>query len=673
MRGILPKIFVDEYRSRPVAFGWNGLGEVVFKRTYSRSDNPNIKGMEGWADVCERVINGMYAFQQEHCAANGIGWNREKALRSAQEAFDMMFNMKWTPPGRGLWMAGTEFIHGRGVVEAMQNCAFISTAYIKNERGSIFSWLMEMSMLGVGVGFDTRGAGKVTINKPSVGHSSEIVGPCAMQYIVPDTRQGWAKSVEMLIDSYLDGSETVLFDYSLVRPKGSSIHGFGGVASGPGPLIEMHNSIRRLLDSRVSNSISSRDIVDLCNMIGKCVVSGNVRRSAEIAFGDKDDSTFIDLKNYKKFPERADYGWISNNSIFAEVGMDYNDVAQRTYDNGEPGYFWIENAQNYGRMNGIFDTSDDGVMGGNPCMEQMLHHREMCTLVEIYMPRCRNKQEFERAIKYAYLYGKSVTLASNQIGDPQTREVMLRNRRIGLSVTGITQFIGAHGMLEARDWLDHGYHISGYYDQLYSQWLGVNRSVRRTSVKPSGTVSLVVGVTPGVHYNVASRFHIRRVIIASDSPLVESLRLAGYPVEQSVYDTNGMSVSFPVDAGPGVKSEDEVSMNAQLKLIAMVQRHWADNAVSATVKFDKEKVGPRDIAVALEVYENELKGISFLPSSDNGYAQAPYESISEEQYKSMMGNLETARLDGIGIDDKQLDMYCDGDACQVEWEANNAR
>ena len=208
----LQKDFVDDYRQRPVKFGWNGLGEVVFYRTYSRKDNPNVNGQEGWADVCERAINGMYTFQREWCTNRGVKWNVEKAERSAREAFDMMFDMKWTPPGRGLSMSNTPFVMERGCVEALQNCSFISSAYIDKERGSFFSWLMEMSMLGVGVGFDTRGAGKLFVYPHTQGDS--------VIHEIPDTRQGWAKSVRILIDSYLTSScVNPVFDYSVIRPK----------------------------------------------------------------------------------------------------------------------------------------------------------------------------------------------------------------------------------------------------------------------------------------------------------------------------------------------------------------------------------------------------------------------------------------------------------------------
>lgn len=656
----LPKRLVDEYRARPVPFGWGGVGEVAFYRTYSRKDNPKAPGpQEGWADVCERTINGMYQLQETWCRATGVQWNQEKARQSACEAFDLMFRFRWSPPGRGLSNMGTPFIMQRGVVEALQNCGFISTEYIEEERGDFFHWLMEMSMLGVGVGFDTRGADRLPIFAP---HPTQI-----RTVVIPDTREGWALSVELLIDSYLyPDRPTIDFNYDLIRAKGALIHGLGGTASGPDPLIALHEEIRTILDNRTGARLDSRTIVDLCKLIGVCVVSGNVRRSSEIALGAPTDETFINLKNYTLYPERAKYGWVSNNSILAEVGMDYRASAERTWTNGEPGYFWLDNARRYGRMNGTLDVSDSHVLGCNPCTEQPLHHRELCTLVEIYLPHCVNKREFARAIKYAYLYGKAVTLASEQITDLQSRAVMLQNRRIGLSITGVTQFMGIHGPAVLADWLDHGYDLSGYYDQLYSQWLGIGRSIRRTSVKPGGTVPLVAGVTPGAHFNIASRYHLRRITLDNDSSLLAPLQAAGYTLEASAYTTNSTVVAFPVDAGPGVKSEDEVTPAEQLAVVELLQRHWSDNAVSATIKFDRDETSADDLAQLLTHCQHRLKGISFLPKSQHGYVQAPYESISAADYARLTSQLRPLALGVVGDQDKYTELYCEGEACQVK-------
>ncbi len=648
---ILDAAFTSNYTDRRAPFGWNGLGEFVFRRTYSR---PTERGPESWAQVCERVITGMYAIQRDYAPT----WSEDKAQRSAREAYDLLFNLRWSPPGRGLWMMGTDFVHERQQPEALQNCAFISSDFIAEERGDFFRWVMEMLMLGVGVGFDTRGAGKLELRQPAES---------SVTYIVPDSRQGWAESLEALVDSYIEGGPTVRFDYNWIRPYGEAIKGFGGVASGPAPLRMLHEQVRAVLGARLMTDakLSARDIVDLCNMIGQCVIAGNVRRSAEIAIGDA-SSEFLDLKDYSKNPERAAYGWTSNNSILAERGMDYTDAAERTWANGEPGYLWMENAQQFGRMNGRSMGGDEDVLGFNPCAEQQLGHREMCTLVEIYLPRIASKAEFARTIKFAYLYGKSVTLFSEQISDELSRRVMTTKRRIGLSLTGQAQFLTAHGYGTLIDWMDFGYQLSGYYDSLYSiEWLGVPESVRRTSVKPSGTVSLLAGVTPGVHFPI-SRFYTRRVTVAADSSLVGAAEAAGHVVEQDVVNPGSVKIEFPVDVGEGIRGESDVSLEDQVELAVVAQRHWADNAVSFTGKFDKTSTTPGDIARVLERAEGTLKAISLLPLVTDEYQQMPYEEITAEQYA-----LATERLNGgmsfgeLPASDYALDKYCEGEACEM--------
>ena len=288
--------FLDGYVNRPTSFGFNGLGEFVFRRTYSREG-------EEWWEVCRRVIDGMFSIQKVHCETTGIPWDEDKAQRAAREAYSLLFDMKWTPPGRGLWMMGTPFIHERLVPEALQNCAFRSTESLGSSKGEPFRWLMENSMLGVGVGFDTLGAGKFYVMPAP---------PVSRKVVIEDSREGWADSIKALIDSRAYGEADIEFDYSQIRPAGVPIKGFGGVASGPAPLVELHNSIQKILDSKTGAYLDSRDIVDICNLIGRCVVAGNVRRSAEIAIGSANDLQFLDLKDYSRFPERAAFGWVSN-------------------------------------------------------------------------------------------------------------------------------------------------------------------------------------------------------------------------------------------------------------------------------------------------------------------------------------------------------------------------
>lgn len=245
-----------------------------------------------------------------------------------------------------------------------------------------FKFLMDCSMLGVGTGFDTKGKGKFRVYKPN----SEVPA----HFLVEDSREGWVNSTGAVLQSYLKpGHAEVLLDYSKVRGPGLPLKVFGGYSSGPEPLKELHQMIKTMFDLFFSTKerescLGSREIVDLMNFIGKCVVSGNIRRTAEIAFGDFNDSEFINLKNYEQNPERMEFGWVSNNSIFAETGMDYSEVASRIVKNGEPGLAWLENMKNYSRMSDPADYKDSRAAGGNPCLEQTLESFEMCCLVETF-------------------------------------------------------------------------------------------------------------------------------------------------------------------------------------------------------------------------------------------------------------------------------------------------
>jgi len=351
--------FVDRYRDRPEPFGFGSLGAVTFYRTYARVKPDG--NLESWADACERIINGMYTIQKDYASEHGVPWSDDKAKESAHEAYDRLFNLKWSPPGRGLYHMGAPSVHERNMVEATNNCAFTSTQSIRDHKGHIFEWVMEMLMLGVGVGFDIRGAGLVEIVKP---RDTDL-----NIFVIPDSREGWADSIGRLVSSYIpngDVQHAVTFDYSLIRPKGSLIRGFGGVASGYEPLEWLHDKVRTILDDAHGDRISGRIITDIMNMIGVVVVAGNVRRSSEIALGSPFDTEFANLKNYTQNPERKEWGWSSNNSVFANVGMDYKPFVERIMDNGEPGFVWLENANKYARMNGIEDHRDLAT-GVNPC------------------------------------------------------------------------------------------------------------------------------------------------------------------------------------------------------------------------------------------------------------------------------------------------------------------
>ena len=529
---------------------------------------------------------------------------------------------------------GTDVVHKKNLSAALNNCAFVSTEDFASDPSKPFSFLMDASMLGVGVGFDTKGRGKVSV----LGPNDET----PIKYVIDDTREGWVESLSMELKSYFGvkgvKQPRVEFDYSAIRPEGLPLKTFGGVSSGPGPLKDLHKSIAEVLDKRIGKTLDSRSIVDLFNLIGKCVVSGNVRRSAEIAFGEADDDEFLDLKNYEKNPDRMAYGWSSNNSVFAQIGMDYTNIANRLRDNGEPGLAWLENMQKFGRMADGPNWKDRRVKGGNPCLEQSLESYELCCLVETFPDRHKSLEEFKRTLKFAYLYAKTVTLRMTHW--PETNRVMLRNRRIGCSVSGVADFLGKHSLDELRIWLDEGYQTVQKWDEVYSNWFCIPRSIKTTSVKPSGTVSLLAGSTPGMHFP-ESRIYIRRMRMSKNDPLAKPLLAAGYSVVPAIGQEDTTVVAeIPIKLPEGVRVQSEVSMFEQLSLAAFMQRYWADNQVSCTVTFDPVTEGPH-IAQMLQYFQYQLKGVSLFPKQDYGrFPQLPYEAISEEVYEQMTKDIK---------------------------------
>jgi len=648
----LDKEFVESFRHVPPPFGFNGLGELVYLRTYSRVKPDGDK--EQWFETVERVVNGTYTMQKQWVEGNDLGWKPAKAQRSAQEMYRRIFELKFSPPGRGLWAMGSPLTESKKLYATLNNCAFVSTLDMAKDPAKPFTFLMDASMLGIGVGFDTRGAGLVSVKGPAPGVA-------AATYEIPDSREGWVDSTRALLDVFFQGLQDVVSDYSRIRPANQPIKNFGGVSSGPGALRDLHTAIRGTLEAEVGKAISITAIVDIMNHIGVCVVSGNVRRTAEIAFGEPDSVEYIDLKNYEKNPQRSAFGWTSNNSVFARLGMDYEDVCRRVQYNGEPGFAWLDNMRCFGRMDGTEDHRDHRVMGGNPCLEQSLEAYEMCCLVETFPHRHESKEDFLRTLKFAYLYAKTVTLGRTHW--PETNRVMLRNRRIGCSMSGIAQFISDRGLEELRHWCRDGYDTIQKYDQIYAEWFAIPRSIKTTSIKPSGTVSLLAGATPGMHYPLA-RFYTRRVRLPKNSDLLPPLRLAGYTIEPTVgSEDTTVCVEFPIDVGRGIRKATEVSMWEQLSLAAFLQRHWSDNQVSCTITFDPKTEGPQ-IHHALDYFQYQLKGISFLPNYTTVYPQLPYEEITEEKYIADRAKLAPIdyRVSTI-VSEAVPERFCDGDTC----------
>jgi adenosylcobalamin-dependent ribonucleoside-triphosphate reductase len=303
-------------------------------------------------------------------------------------------------------------------------------------------------------------------------------------------------------------------------------------------------------------------------------------------------------------------------------------------------------------------------LGTNPCSEQTLESFELCNLVESYPSNHETLEEWITTLKFAYLYAKSVTLLLTH--DERTNAVMGRNRRIGLSTSGIIDAFNKFGRRETLDAMNEGYDYVQKLDKKYSDWLCIPRSIKMTTVKPSGTVSLLAGVSPGIHYP-HSEYYIRRIRMMENSPLIPILKKANFPIEADKYSPNTSVISFPMHEKYYNKGKNDVSMWEQVKNAVDLQYYWSDNQVSITVTVKEEE--KKDIKTVLEAFEDSLKSISFLPLTEHGYEQPPYEEIDEKTYNKINSKIKPLnydKLNGNGAVHDHDEKYCSNDSCEIK-------
>jgi ribonucleotide reductase alpha subunit/intein/homing endonuclease len=343
---ILPEDFLRKYVGKNPKWGFNSLGYLVYKRTYARL-LPDGEITEEWWQTIARCING----------AQEIG--AKYTSEEAQELFDLMFNLKCTLAGRMLWQLGTSTIKRFGA-NSLINCFFTRISEYED-----FCFLFENLMLGGGVGFSVK---KEDIHElPRVKKNVTITHQKTndADFIVPDSREGWVKLLRKTFKAFLETGESFTYSTILVRGYGEKIKGFGGVASGPGSLIEGIETISKILKSREGKKLRYLVVLDICNIIGKIVVSGNVRRTATIALGDADDFLFLRAKRWD-LGNIPNWRAMSNNTIYAD-SYDYilPSVWEGYNGNGEPyGFFNLPLTQKFGRLG---ELQKDNCEGLNPC------------------------------------------------------------------------------------------------------------------------------------------------------------------------------------------------------------------------------------------------------------------------------------------------------------------
>ncbi len=635
---------------------WGPVGYITYKRTYARrldkkpSPVASAQGAsaapptEEWPDTVDRVLRSL---DQQL----GLKLEPDEANFFRQS----MLNLKGSVAGRFLWQLGTPTVERLGLL-SLQNCAMT----VVNEPIRPFTWTMDALMLGCGVGYNLQKehvdllpkVRPVTITRLDTNDAD---------FIVPDSREGWVELLRKTLEAHFITGKSFSFSTICIRSKGAMIKGFGGVASGPEELCQGILQINGILNLKAGSKISTVDALDLMNIIGSIVVAGNVRRSAQIALGDMDDLAFLRAK-------RWDLGTIPNWRSMSNNSVVCNDIRllpesfwESYHGNGEPyGLINLNLSRKVGRV-GETQYPDPNVMGYNPCGEQSLASYETCCLAEIFLPNLNSFDEFQRLARILYRINKhSLALKCHA---PETEAIVHKHMRMGIGITGYMQ-----ATQEQKDWLPRIYADLRQFDTIYSRKMGWPTSIKLTTVKPSGTLSLLAGVTPGCH-PAFSQYFIRRIRVSSGSFLVDQCRKHGYHVEPQLnfdgtQDPSTVVIEFPCRFPDQTLVAKDVTAIDQLEHVKWLQTNWSDNAVSCTIYYEPEEL--EGIKQWLyKNYNDSIKTCSFLLKQNHGFLQAPYEEITREVYEELKQQVRPISQTHVDEDAFEL-ADCDHRGCPTK-------
>lgn len=689
----LRKSFIEKYEDTSPE--WGPIGEIIYLRTYSRwLEEQNRR--EYWHETVRRAVD----------YSSTLGPTEPEEL---EKLFDLVWNLKAFPAGRTLWIGDTEISYDHP--EANMNCSFED---FDDEKA--FHDMVLLLMSGSGVGYRITQDVISKLNKnlplpenpPSVifkdgefaGYDSkmytedtvvETVSSDFVRIVVGDSREGWADAVMKFINIlswYGDDISTIEIDTRSVRPVGERLKRFGGYASGPQPLIDFFRySMLVLFDKNRPKGWVDTKALDLGNLIARMVVSGGTRRSALIALGDSKE--FADAKvgtwgfddDVEKWVEQGAIpdGMIppwrsqSNNSmlLFDKPGRDdIESMLHNVLDYGEPGIL----------NGGAASARRPNFRGGNPCLEILLDNHGFCNLSTVNLSsfvRDDGKFLFRDAAEAIRLITRHTMRITNIDLGERLKEwdvIQKRDRLIGISMTGIMDAVNKSGKT-FEDWVR-----SGVFDGLkrvvdqeakeYSEAMGIPKPLLKTTIKPEGTLSLLPGVSSGIH-DAYAPYYIRRVRISKSDAVAQALIEGGFEYEDDMFAPNTYVFSFPVKT-PARRSSLSIPALEVLDRYRDTMRHWTEHNTSITVSIGEDEVPA--VVDWLERNWDDVVGISFLKKSTEVYPQQPYAEISKEQYEEMAARTPKFdrkildRIEGgvslfMAVDDIEAD--CDSGHCPV--------
>jgi len=561
-----------------------------------------------------------------------------------------------------------------GLALDRDNTAGYNCSYLPVDDPKSFDEAMYILLCGTGVGFSVE---RQYIDKlPEI---PEKMFKSDTMIVVKDSKEGWAKSLRMLI-ALLYAGEIPTYDVSKVRPAGARLKTFGGRASGPAPLVDLFKFTINLFNNNAGKKLTSYDCHSLMCKIGEVVVVGGVRRSAMISLSNLSDIRMRQAKSGQWW-DTAPHMALSNNSVSytdkpdAETFMrEWTSLIESK--SGERGIFNRVAAKKQAAKNGRRDSEHE--FGCNPCSEIILRPYQFCNLTEVIIRATDTLVDLKRKVRIATILG---TAQSTLTRFPYLRKVWSTNteeeRLLGVSLTGIMdnqltngqhQYTSTEGKLSFV--LPMLKKVAIDTNEEYAELWNIPQSTAITCVKPSGTVSQLVDSASGIHAR-HSEYYTRTVRGDNKDPLTQFMIDQGIPSEPDVMKPNDTTVfSFPMESPKGSVTRNKMTAIQQLRMWMAYQEHWCEHKPSCTVTVRDHEW----IEVGAYVYNHfdEMSGVSFLPHSDHVYQQAPYQDCTEDEYNAMLvkspENIDWNRLMDYEKEDTtsgSQTFACSGDTCEI--------
>ena len=592
----------------------------------------------------------------------------DKGMLTAKQAdflYQQILELKVVPSMRALMTAGPALDR--------DNVAGFNCAYLSIDHPKAFDELMYILLCGTGVGFSVE---RDDIKKlPAVAEEFQATDTTI---VVGDSKIGWAKATRQLIAMLYNG-DVPKIDYSQVRPAGSRLKTFGGRASGPEPLEDLHRYIEVTFRGAAGRKLSDLECHDICCKIAEIVVVGGVRRSALISLSSPSSNRMATAKSgawYNEHGQRA----LANNSAVYDEKPDFPFFMQEMKNlyesySGERGIFSREAARNIAGRNGRRDA--DHKFGCNPCSEILLRPSEFCNLSEVIVRADDTLSDLLEKVDTATIFG---TLQSTLTNFRYLRKIWKDNceeeRLLGVSLTGIMDhpvLNGSQGEEELKTWLTKMRNHAIVVNKKWAKQLGITPSAAITCVKPSGTVSQLALCASGIHPNY-SRYYVRTVRQDNKDPMTDFLIAQGVPHEPCFMKADTTTVfSFPIEAPETSVFRTDVGAIGQLEIWKDYQEFWCEHKPSITVYYKDHEFF--DVCSWIWKNWNVMSGISLLPYDNGSYRQAPYQEITEEEYKEMMESFPSIDWESLPAFERgdtttgTQELACSGGACEFTGSA----